>query len=93
MSLSRRSLLGFIAAAPVIIRATSLMPVRSFLGGPIIGDGVVLMSAPHPAGSLLLMMTGYDELGELVTEEIEIVRGAPKRSLRWYRAVNSITTA
>lgn len=46
MTLSRRSLFtGFAAilAAPAIVRATSLMPVKAF-----VGDGVALQSTSHP---------------------------------------------
>jgi len=44
---SRRGLLlGFagLLAAPAIVRASSLMPVKAFE----IGDGVALLSTPHP---------------------------------------------
>lgn len=86
-SLSRRSLLGFLAAAPFIVKCGSLMPVRSFAVPPI-GDGVGLLSVAHPNGPWRMLMTGYDELGGLVTEEIEIVEGGHNRSLRSYRSVD-----
>ena len=40
---TRRGFLGFLLAAPVIVKATSLMAVR-----PMLDDGIALTSMTHP---------------------------------------------
>ena len=44
MIATRRSFLGFLAAAPFVVKASSLMPVRALLAD----DGVALTSIPYP---------------------------------------------
>lgn len=44
---SRRGFLGFLLAAPVIVKASSIMAVK-----PVLDDGIALTSMAHPVGDL-----------------------------------------
>lgn len=62
-----------LVAAPAIVRASSLMPVKSF-----VGDSVALIHVNYPEGALLIddvircAVRGFDAYGVLKTEWIEL---------------------
>lgn len=76
---TRRNFLLGMLAAPLVVRAASIMPVRSMA----IGDGAPLMSMAHPEDfrwgtsnsdinplALTFTVYGRDEYGRLVVEKI-----------------------
>jgi hypothetical protein len=67
MTVSRRSLLGFLAAAPFIVRCGSLMPVRSFAAGEVCtvdSDLIDVLINYEPRGivELVARLHGFDYL-------------------------------
>lgn len=81
-----RTALAFIAVAPAIVRASSLMPIKAW-----VEDGIFFQSATHPEG--MSNLTGFADLSEESLERLCIMIMKAPLHLRptdrivppWYR--------
>ena len=87
-----------LVAAPAIVRAGSLMPIKASLVVP--QDGIALRSIVHPTVVAdyieKITITGYNIYGTFITEEVELqpsklgLRVPPQPSFKYITSIRTV---